>query len=178
MSRVGNKPISIPAGVSVDVSGQTFVVKGALGEQTCTIPDTVDHKLEDGVLYFSRTGNLPQERANHGLARALVRNCVEGVSTGYKKQLELFGTGYKWEVRGDKVALSVGYSHPVEIPIPEGIKVVITGMRCEVSGVDKHLVGFVASKIKAKKPVEPYKGKGIFYTGQFIRRKEGKGGKK
>lgn len=178
MSRVGNKPIQIPDGVSVETDGKTFVVKGKLGEQRCTIPDTVDYKIEDGVITFSRSGNLPQERANHGLARALVRNCVEGVSAGFKKNLELFGTGYKWEVRGSKVALSVGNSHPVEVDIPAGINVTIGGIRCEVSGVDKHLVGFVAAQIKAKKPVEPYKGKGIFYAGQFIRRKEGKGGKK
>jgi large subunit ribosomal protein L6 len=178
MSRVGNKPIQIPDGVNVETDGLTFTVKGKLGEQSCTIPATVDFKIEDGIITFSRSGNLPQERANHGLARALVRNCVDGVSAGFKKNLELFGTGYKWEVRGNKVALSVGYSHPVEIDIPAGVNVAITGMRCEVSGVDKHLVGFVAAQIKAKKPVEPYKGKGIFYTGQFIRRKEGKGGKK
>jgi large subunit ribosomal protein L6 len=164
--------------VTVETDGRTFRVKGKLGEQTCTIPDTVDFKIEDGVITFTRSGNLPQERANHGLARALVRNCVEGVDTGFKKNLELSGTGYKWEVRGRKVALTAGYSHPVEVPIPDGVNVTIAGVRCEVSGVDRHLVGFTAAQIKAKKPVEPYKGKGIYYTGQFIRRKEGKGGKK
>jgi large subunit ribosomal protein L6 len=178
MSRVGNKPITIPEGVTVETDGHTFTVKGKLGQQTCTIPDTVDFVIEDGTIQFSRKGNLPQERANHGLARALVRNCVDGVTTGFKKNLELVGTGYKWEVRGRKVALTVGYSHPVEVDIPEGINVTIGGLRCEVSGIDKHMVGFVAAKIKAKKPVEPYKGKGILYTGQYVRRKEGKGGKK
>jgi large subunit ribosomal protein L6 len=178
MSRVGNKPIAIPDGVTVDTAGQTFTVKGKLGEQACTIPDTVDFKVEDGTISFSRRSNLPQERANHGLARALVNNCVEGVNNGFRKQLELSGVGYKWEVRGRKVALTAGYSHPVEIDIPEGVTVTITGTRCEVTGANKHLVGFCAAQIKSKKPVEPYKGKGISYTGQFIRRKEGKGGKK
>jgi large subunit ribosomal protein L6 len=164
--------------VAVNADGTLFTVKGQLGELSCTIPDSVRYSIEDGTINFSREGNLPQERANHGLARALVNNCVAGVTTGFKKNLELVGTGYKWEVRGDKVALNVGYSHTVEVPIPPGIKVTIAGVRCEVSGCDKQAVGFVAAQIKRWKSVEPYKGKGILYAGQFVRRKEGKGGKK
>jgi large subunit ribosomal protein L6 len=178
MSRVGNKPIQIPSGVAVDTAGTVFNVKGQLGELSCTIPASVKYAINDGVITFSRDGDRPQQRADHGLARALVRNCVEGVTTGFKKNLELSGTGYKWEVRGNKVALNVGYSHTVEVPIPDGIKVVINGVRCEVSGCDKQAVGFTAAQIKRWKSVEPYKGKGILYAGQFVRRKEGKGGKK
>jgi large subunit ribosomal protein L6 len=176
MSRIGNRIIKIPEGVEITTAGQEFTVKGKLGQLSCLIPDTVSFAIENGELRFSRSCNLPQHRANHGLARALVNNLVLGVTEGFKKQLELEGTGYKWEVKGKDVVMSLGYSHQVIIPIPEDLKVEITSNRCLVSGIDKQRVGFMAATIRSKRSVEPYKGKGIRYTGEFVRRKAGKAG--
>lgn len=176
MSRVGNKIIFIPAGVELKADGTQFSVKGKLGELSCTIPGGIAYKIEDGQLSFSRPTERPQDRANHGLARALVNNLVVGVTEGFKRVLELEGTGYKWDVRGNKVVLTVGYSHPVEIELPEGIKAEIKGGTCTITGSDKHMVGFIAAKIRRYKKVEPYKGKGIKYQGEYVRRKAGKAG--
>jgi large subunit ribosomal protein L6 len=176
MSRVGNKPITIPDGVELKADGVLFTAKGKLGELSCTIPESVSYGFEDNVLSFSRSGNRPQQRADHGLARALVNNLVVGVTEGFRKTLELEGTGYKWEVRGQEVVLTIGYSHLVHVPIPAGIKCEIKGSACEVSGIDKQVVGFVAAQIRRVRKVEPYKGKGIRYRGEYVRRKAGKAG--
>lgn len=176
MSRVGNKPIQIPEGVTVVPDDTLFTVKGPKGELCCTVPRSVAYKIEDGVLSFSREGNRPQQRSDHGLARALVNNMVTGVTEGFSKSLELAGTGYKWEVRGNEVVINAGFSHPVMIRIPDGVTVTISGIRCAVAGTDKQAVGFLAGQIRAAKPVEPYKGKGIHYVGEYIRRKAGKAG--
>ena len=176
MSRIGNKLIKIPEGVEVTAAGQEFTVKGKLGQLSCMIPDTVGYAVENGEISFTRTNDLPQHRANHGLARALVNNLVVGVTDGFKKQLELEGTGYKWEVKGKDIVMNLGYSHQVVIPIPEDITVEINGSRCMVSGIDKQRVGFMAATIRKKRKVEPYKGKGIRYTGEYVRRKAGKAG--
>jgi large subunit ribosomal protein L6 len=176
MSRIGNRVIKIPDGVEVISTSQEFTVKGKLGQLSCVIPDTVGYSVEDGEIRFTRSSNLPQHRANHGLARALVNNLVVGVTEGFKKQLELEGTGYKWEVKGSDVVMSLGYSHQVIIPVPADLKVEITGGRCLVSGIDKQRVGFMAATIRSKRRVEPYKGKGIRYTGEYVRRKAGKAG--
>lgn len=176
MSRVGNKPIQVPAGVEVQADGNVFKVKGPKGELSCQIPSSVAYSIADGVITFSRNGNRPQQRSDHGLARALVSNLVVGVTDGFSKQLELAGTGYKWEVSGRHVVLNIGHSHPVKVEIPEGVNVDIKGIRCEVSGIDKQAVGFVAAQIRNSKPVEPYKGKGIRYVGEYVRRKAGKAG--
>lgn len=176
MSRVGNKVIPIPSAVTLKTDGVNFSVVGPLGELGCVIPANVDYKVEDGILSFSRRGDKPQQRADHGLARALVNNLVQGVTLGFRRVLELEGTGYKWEVRGTNVLLTVGFSHQVEVPIPPGIKVEIKGGQCDISGTDKQVVGFVAAQIRKVKKVEPYKGKGIRYQGEFVRRKVGKAG--
>jgi large subunit ribosomal protein L6 len=176
MSRVGNKPIQIPSGVEVKADGCQFSVKGPKGELNCTIPASVKYEIADGVITFSRQGNRPQQRSDHGLARALVGNLVQGVTQGFTKQLEIAGTGYKWEVSGGDVVLNVGHSHPVKVPIPDGINVDIKGIRCEVTGIDKQAVGFVAAQIRKCRPHEPYKGKGIHYLGEYLRRKPGKAG--
>ena len=176
MSRIGNRVIKVPEGVEISTTGQEFTVKGKLGQLSCTIPDTVSYTVENGEISFSRSCDLPQHRANHGLARALVNNLVVGVTDGFKKQLELEGTGYKWEVKGNDVVMSLGYSHQVIIPIPDDLKVEISGSRCLVSGIDKQRVGFLAATIRGKRKVEPYKGKGIRYTGEYVRRKAGKAG--
>ncbi len=176
MSRVGNKPITIPDGVEVKTDGNTFSVKGKLGALSCVIPPEVGYSNEDGVITFTRKGDRPQQRADHGLARALVNNLIVGVTEGYTKELELQGVGYKWAVEGKKIALNVGYSHPVAVPIPDGIKAEIKGNNLKISGIDKQVVGFVAASVRKKKKVEPYKGKGIRYKGEYVRRKAGKAG--
>lgn len=176
MSRVGKKPIEVPAGVTVAAQGTEFLVKGPKGELSCTVPASVEYSLEDGVLTFARQGDRPQQRSDHGLARALVNNLVVGVTEGFSKTLELAGTGYKWQVRGKEVVINAGFSHPVIVAVPDGVVVNISGIRCEVAGIDKQAVGFVAGQIRAAKPVEPYKGKGIHYVGERVRRKAGKAG--
>jgi large subunit ribosomal protein L6 len=176
MSRVGNKIIFIPDGVALSTQGNVFTAKGKLGELSVAIPDGLDFTNEDGQLHFTRRGDKPQQRSDHGLARALVNNVVVGVSEGFKKVLELEGTGYKWDVRGREVVLTVGYSHPVSIKLPEGINAEIKGGTCTVTGADKQQVGFIAAQIFRARPVEPYKGKGIRYQGQYVRRKAGKAG--
>jgi large subunit ribosomal protein L6 len=176
MSRVGNKIIKVPDGVEVKFDGNVVTAKGKLGTQSVTIPLSVGHSFEDGTISFSRSSERPQNRADHGLARALVSNAIVGVSEGFKKVLELEGTGYKWDVRGREVVLTVGYSHPVNIALPEGINAEVKGGTMTITGPDKQLVGFVAARIFDKKRVEPYKGKGIKYQGQYVRRKAGKAG--
>jgi len=176
MSRVGRKPIKLPEGVEVRAEGQRFTVKGKLGELSCVIPRNIDYDIKDGVVTFARQGNRPQQRADHGLARALVNNLVVGVTEGFKKVLELEGTGYKWELKGNEVELTVGYSHPTKVSVPADVKVEIKGSTCTVSGIDKQQVGFIAAQIRQSKRVEPYKGKGIRYQGEYVRRKAGKAG--
>lgn len=176
MSRVGNKIITLPDGVELTVKGNIFTAKGKLGELSTQIPVSVEHSREEGTIHFTRLGDRPQQRADHGLARALVNNLVVGVSEGFKKVLELEGTGYKWEVRGRAIVLTVGYSHPVQVDLPEGINAEIKGGTCTISGTDKQAVGFIAAQVFKVRPVEPYKGKGIRYQGQYVRRKAGKAG--
>ncbi len=178
MSRVGNKLIQVPAGVELKTDGVTFSAKGPLGSLSTVIPASVTYTLEDGILRFSRDGDRPQQRADHGLARALVNNLIVGVTQGFSKVLELEGTGYKWEVRGRQVVLNMGYSHTVTIDLPEDVTCEIKGSNCEVKGIDKQVVGFIAATIRRVRKVEPYKGKGIRYRGEFVRRKAGKAGAK
>jgi len=176
MSRVGKKPIAIPDGVTVAGEGTQFTVKGKLGELSCMVPGSVTYTISDGAIVFARQGDRPQQRADHGLARALVNNMILGVTEGFRKTLELEGTGYKWEIRGSEIVLTVGYSRPIAIAIPAGVKCEIRGSTCDVSGADKQLVGFIAAQIRRVRKVEPYKGKGIRYRGEFVRRKAGKAG--
>ncbi len=180
MSRIGLKPISLPAGVEVTVDGENNVtVKGPKGELQRRISDLITINCEDNVVTLSRKGESKTERAQHGLARTLVFNMVVGVTEGYEKRLELNGVGYKAEKKGNKLALSLGLSHPLELEDPDGITtetpeptVVI------VKGINKEEVGNYAANIRAYRKPEPYKGKGIKYAGEQIRRKEGKAGVK
>jgi large subunit ribosomal protein L6 len=160
--------------VELRADGRTFSVKGKLGELSCEIPVGITYEVSEGTVSFARPSERPQDRAYHGLARALVNNLVVGVTEGFKRILELEGTGYKWEVRGDKVYMTLGYSHPVEVALPKGVSAEIKGSQCTVSGSDKQMVGFIASKIRRSRKVEPYKGKGIRYQGEYARRKAGK----
>ncbi len=179
MSRVGKKPIPIPKGVTVAVDGDRVAVKGPKGELARSIPPEMVLVEQDGTLTVQRPSDEGRHRALHGLTRALVANMVEGVSHGFTKRLEIQGVGYKAETSGGGLRLVVGYSHTVEYPAPPGITLSVEGnTNVIVSGIDKELVGQVAAEIRAIRPPEPYKGKGIRYKDEQVRRKAGKTGGK
>jgi large subunit ribosomal protein L6 len=175
MSRIGKQPITIPAGVKVEVTGRECRVEGPKGKLSLTIPPLTELKLEDGDIRVQRAGDHSRARAMHGLARSLVNNMVLGVSDGFTKNLEIEGVGFKAAVHGSKVNLNLGYSHQINYVIPEQIKVTVAdGTKVTIEGPDKSVVGKVASEIRAFYPPEPYKGKGVRYAGEHVRRKEGK----
>ena len=177
MSRIGKEPVKVPAGATVAVQGGVVAVKGPKGELKYALPPGIECKVEDGVARFARSSDDRRARAFHGLARALVANMVTGVTKGYDKHLDIEGVGFKFEMKGkDVLALSIGYATPKTYKVPAGATVTVgnAGLHVDVTGIDKQLVGRVAADIRAFKPAEPYKGKGIRYTGEKIRRKEGK----
>jgi len=178
MSRIGKNPIEIPSGVEVSIGATEIQVKGPKGTLKTAVHATVDYKIEDGKVLVSRIDDTRQARGQHGLRRTLLANCVEGVSKGYAKVLEVIGVGYKVSVQGKKIVLAVGYSHPVEFDLPAGIEAKAEGIKLTIEGVDKQLVGEVAAQIRRVRPPEPYKGKGIKYAEEIIRRKAGKSGAK
>jgi len=171
-------PIAVPEKVKVEIDGRHVIVRGPGGELSRDIVAEIDLRLEGNQLLVSRSNDSPRERALHGLTRALIANMVTGVDSGFSKMLELHGVGYRGEMRGTSVILSLGYSHPVEVPPPPGITLQMEGTnRLVVKGSDKEMVGQVAADIRALRPPEPYKGKGIRYAGEYVRRKAGKAGK-
>lgn len=175
MSRIGKKPLEIPAGVTVTINESTVTVKGPKGELTRTFNADINVKVEDNVLTVTRPSDQKEHRALHGTTRSLLGNMVEGVSKGFEKGLELVGVGYRATKSGNKLVLAVGYSHPVEIVPEQGIEIEVpTNTKVIVKGTDKERVGAIASNIRAIRPPEPYKGKGIRYEGEYVRRKEGK----
>lgn len=175
MSRIGKKPVLVPAGVQVGVKNQTVSVQGPKGKLEVEIHPRIKVESKDGSLTFARSTNINKDRALHGLARSVVQNMVKGVVDGYKKELEIVGVGFKAEVKGKKLVLALGFTHPVELQIPDGIVINCPNpTRVSVSGIDKQLVGQVAADIRAFHKPEPYKGKGIHYVGEVIRRKQGK----
>ncbi len=175
MSRLGSMPIEIPQGVSVAIDGKTVQVSGEKGELSHDIPRGISVDQEDSQLVVARSGDDKKSRSMHGLTRSLLQNMVEGVSEGFSKVLIVEGTGYRAAMSGNKLQLTVGYSHPVEISPPDGIDIETPSRtRIIVSGIDKQLVGQVAAKIREVRPPEPYHGHGIRYEGEHIRRKEGK----
>ncbi|MBI9110986.1 50S ribosomal protein L6 [Maridesulfovibrio ferrireducens] len=178
MSRIGKKPIDIPSGVEVTIGADAVSVKGPKGSISTPIHPMVSYKIADGVVEVMRSGETRQECAQHGLHRTLLFNCIEGVSKGYSKTLEVVGVGYKVSVQGKNIILNVGYSHPVQFPLPAGIEAKAEGSKLTVNGIDKQLVGEVAAQVRRVRPPEPYKGKGIKYIDEQIRRKAGKSGKK
>jgi large subunit ribosomal protein L6 len=179
MSRIGKKPIPVPANVSVAIDGRLVRVKGPKGELSRTVPQDMRIEQGDGELRVERPSDAPQHRALHGLTRALLANMVQGVTEGYRRSLEIVGVGYRAEKKGKSLVLNVGYSHPVEYREPEGITLSATGPTVVVvEGIDKQQVGQVAAEIRAVRPPEPYKGKGIRYQGEQVRRKAGKTGAK
>lgn len=175
MSRIGKKPIPIPAGVTVTVEGETSIVKGPKGELRQHVPTGLGYEMVDGQLCISRPDESRRMRACHGLVRALIANQVTGVTVGFKRTLDIVGVGYRAAVKGDALDLQLQYSHPVSYAIPAGITIVCPDpTKIEVSGLDKQRVGQVASEIRAYRPPEPYKGKGIKYSDETIIRKAGK----
>ncbi|MBQ4058572.1 MAG: 50S ribosomal protein L6 [Lachnospiraceae bacterium] len=179
MSRIGRMPIAVPAGVNVDIAENNQVtVKGPKGTLTRVLPEEMDIKLEGDQIIVTRPNDLKRMKSLHGLTRTLINNMVVGVTEGYTKKLEVNGVGYRAAKQGKKLTLSLGYSHPVEMEDPEGIESVVEGNVITVSGIDKEKVGQYAAEIREKRQPEPYKGKGIKYADEVIRRKVGKTGKK
>ncbi len=176
MSRVGKEPITVPAGVTVDIDGSRVTVKGKLGELTREFQRGMTISLEDGFVKVERGDDSREQRSFHGLTRTLIKNMIEGVATGYKRGLVIDGTGFKAELQGQNLSLSLGFASPKIYPIPEGISIVVdpAGVKLSVEGVNKELVGEVAARIRHHYPAEPYKGKGIRYADEQIRRKQGK----
>jgi large subunit ribosomal protein L6 len=177
MSRVGKAPIPIPSGVSVEIDGTTVRVKGPKGEMSRAVSPRIAVKNENSTVVLERDSEDKQTKSFHGLYRQLIRNMVVGVSEGYKRNLVINGVGYRAELKGNVLALNLGFSNPIEFGIPEGITVELDGPnKLSVSGIDKELVGKIASEIRGLRPPEPYKGKGIRYEDEYVRRKVGKSG--
>ena len=179
MSRIGRLPVVIPAGVTVEVKENNYVVvKGSKGTLERNLPVEMDIKVEDGHVVVTRPNDLKRMKALHGLTRTLIQNMVTGVNQGYQKVLEVNGVGYRAAKQGKKLVLSLGYSHPVEMEDPEGLETTVDGNKIIVKGISKEKVGQFAAEIREKRRPEPYKGKGIKYADEVIRRKVGKTGKK
>ncbi len=179
MSRIGLKPIAIPAGVDFSINGNTVTVKGPNGTLTMDKHPNISVSVEGSEVNVSRPNDSKQNRELHGLTRSLIANMVEGVVNGYKKVLEVNGVGYRVQVQGNKLVMNLGYSHQVIMEAPEGVKVECpSANQIIISGADKQAVGQFAAQVREKRPPEPYKGKGIKYAEEHIRRKEGKAGKK
>ncbi len=179
MSRIGKQPISIPSGVEVKVGADKVDVKGPKGSLSTPVCSLLDYKLEGNQLTITRKEESRQAAAQHGLRRTLLANCVEGVTKGFSKTLEVNGVGYKVAVKGSIIEMALGFSHPVLVDLPKGIEAKAEGTKLTISGTDKALVGETAANIRKLRKPEPYKGKGIKYEGEVIRRKAGKsGGKK
>lgn len=178
MSRIGKKPVEIPSGVTVTINGDTVTVKGPKGELIRSFNPDINIAVEDNIIHVTRPSDSKNHRALHGTTRALLANMVDGVSKGFEKSLELVGVGYRAQKQGKKLVLNVGYSHPVEFEPEEGLEVEVpSNTKIVVKGVSKERVGAFAANIRDVRPPEPYKGKGIRYEGEYVRRKEGKTGK-
>lgn len=175
MSRIGKQPVTLPAGVSATVADGRITLKGPKGELALKVPSTVAVALEGAVLTVTCRGDDKQSRADHGTTRALLQNMLVGIHEGYSRELEIQGVGFKAAIAGRQLTLNLGYSHPVEYTVPDGIAVTVTdGTQLKVSGIDKQLVGQVSARIRSFYPPEPYKGKGVRYKGERVRRKAGK----
>ena len=178
MSRIGNKVITVPAGVEVNIVDNFATVKGPKGELKQQFDKDMTFNIEGSEITVVRPSDSKRYRTVHGTTRAILANMVEGVSAGFKKELELIGVGYRAQMQGKKLVLSVGYSHPVEFEEIEGITLGVEGnTKVSIEGINKEVVGQYAAKVRAVRPPEPYKGKGIRYVGEYVRRKEGKTGK-
>lgn len=176
MSRIGNMPIAIPEGVTVTAQGNAVTVKGKLGELSRVFQSGIDVRVENGQVVVTRADDSRMQKSCHGLSRTLVRNMIEGVTTGYKKVLTIEGTGFKAALQGNRLSLSLGFASPKDYLIPDGIRITVdaAGLNVTVEGISKELVGQAAARIRNYYPAEPYKGKGIKYADEQIRRKQGK----
>ena len=178
MSRIGNKPVVIPAGVTVDLKDNTVTVKGPKGELSYTFNQNISLEQREGEVVFTRPDDSKENKTIHGTTRAVFNNMVVGVTDGFQKELELIGVGYRAQLQGKNLVLNVGYSHSVEFTPEEGIEIEVpSNTKVIVKGYDKQKVGELAANIRGVRPPEPYKGKGIRYVDEFVRRKEGKTGK-
>ena len=178
MSRVGKSPITLPSGVDIKIDGAKVVVKGPKGELNRQFHERVSVSLDEGVATLDRVDDTRESRAIHGLSRALLANMVTGVSDGFRRDLEIQGVGYRAQLKGKDLELQVGFSHPVTVSAPAGITFEVpTPTQVSVTGIDKELVGQIAADVRKVRPPEPYKGKGIRYVGEYVRRKAGKAGK-
>jgi len=178
MSRIGRLPVAVPSGVDITLDGRRLTVTGPRGTLTRDLPPIVDVRHVDGQIVVTRPSDAKEHRSLHGLTRTLVNNMVTGVTTGYRKGLEIVGVGYRAQKVGEKLQLSLGYSHPVEITPPKGISFEVENpTHLAVVGIDKELVGQVAATVRSSRKPEPYKGKGVRYAGEQVRRKAGKSGK-
>ena len=179
MSRIGKLPIEIPAGVEVTIDGQVVTVKGPLGTEVVDVRPEITVTKDGNTIVVTRANDDRKSRSLHGLSRTLVANAVNGVKNGFEKKLEIVGVGYRAAMQGNTLNLALGYSHPVNLEAPEGIKVVVeANTKITVSGANKQAVGDFAALVRSKRPPEVYKGKGVKYAGEYIRRKAGKTGKK
>ncbi|MGN0099408.1 50S ribosomal protein L6 [Dietzia sp. CH92] len=178
MSRIGKAPITVPSGVDIKVDGQTITVKGPKGELTQELPAPITVTVEEGTITVNRPDDHRDNRSLHGLSRSLVNNMVVGVTEGYKQDMEIFGVGYRVVAKGSDLEFALGYSHPVPVAAPAGITFAVDGAtKFSISGIDKQQVGQIAANIKRLRKHDPYKGKGIRYAGEQVRRKVGKTGK-
>ena len=178
MSRIGRLPITVPAGVELKIDGDAVAVKGTKGELTITVASPITVALEENTLTVSRPNDERDSRSLHGLTRTLIENMIIGVTTGYEKKLEIHGTGYRVVAKGSNLEFALGYSHPVVVEAPEGIAFAVEGNnKITVSGINKQQVGEVSANIRKLRRPDPYKGKGVRYAGEIIRRKVGKAGK-
>jgi len=180
MSRIGKKPIVIPDKVHVDIKDRVVHVKGPKGELNWTHPDRIKATVNDGSIIVEKMGDSKPERALHGLTRSIIANMVAGVSLGYQKVLDIVGVGYKAQVTGDRIVFTLGYSHPIEVQLPEGIKASVDQKQIQITltGIDKQQIGQLAASLKALRPPDAYKGKGIRHSGERLKLKVGKAGKK
>lgn len=179
MSRIGKLPIEIPQGVEISIDGQTITAKGPLGTESVTVREEITIKKEDNTVVLVRNNEERKTRALHGLSRTLVANAINGVKTGFEKKLELQGVGYRASMQGTTLNLLLGYSHPINIEPPAGITIAVEqNVNISVKGSNKQTVGDVAAAIRSKRPPEVYKGKGVRYVGEYVRKKAGKAGKK
>jgi large subunit ribosomal protein L6 len=175
MSRIGKKAVAVPSGVTVTISGQTIEVKGPKGQLAWTLPEEIVVKHEGAELNLTKAVENTRAQAMWGLSRTLVGNMVIGVTTGFEKTLELVGVGYRAAMKGDALSMQLGFSHDVDVPAPSGITFAVPKQtEIKISGIDKQVVGEIASQIRRLRPPEPYKGKGVRYAGEVVRRKEGK----
>ena len=175
MSRIGKKPVAVPSGVTVTITGQTVAVKGPKGQLSWTVPDEIEVTQDGGELAIAKRSDNPRAQAMWGLSRTLVNNMIVGVTQGYEQTLELVGVGYRAAMKGQALSMQLGFSHEVDVPPPAGVTFATPKQtEIKISGIDKQLVGETAARIRRIRPPEPYKGKGVRYAGENVRRKEGK----